>query len=124
MSINSQLDTAWSKEVKIRAGYICEWCGCTHRQLHSHHMVGRKILATRWDARNGICLCVTCHKFGKHCVHEDPEYFRDWVLSSHRKDDYIYANSKKWEEFKVNNEGRRIMLKEKKAYIKESGEKY
>ena len=101
-SVKKSLDKLWSKLVKIQAGYKCEVCGKNENQcrLNSHHIIGRTNRMTRWDLRNGCCLCTQHHKFGKQSAHEDAPWFDEW-LQKYRKKDYEYINSikneiKKW----------------------------
>lgn len=99
--IDKKLDDAWSLAVKTRAGFKCEVCGSTDKQLNSHHIVGRTNRMTRWEVRNGVCLCVAHHKFGKQSAHEDPLWFTEW-LGKNRKNDVEYINGikntiKKWQ---------------------------
>lgn len=97
--LGKKLDEAWSLAVKIRAGYRCEVCkkGST---LNSHHIVGRRNRMTRWDLRNGVCVCVKHHKFGIESFHEDPLWAKEW-LEDKRWEDYAYLymaknQIKKW----------------------------
>ena len=52
---DNELDILWSRRVKERAGYRCEFCN--EKGVESHHVFGRG-LAVRWDLNNGLCLCV------------------------------------------------------------------
>ncbi len=73
------LDKLWSIIIKERAFFTCEKCGSKLKQLNSHHIIGRRVLATRWNLENGICLCVSCHKFDKDSAHENPIEFVEWL---------------------------------------------
>ena len=90
-TVKNRMDKKWS--LIIRSLGRCEVCGkdgdCC--QLHPHHVIGRKNLDTRWDLRNGVCLCATHHTLGKQSAHEQPLWFKDW-LKEHRAEDYIYLN--------------------------------
>ena len=97
--LGKKLDEAWSLAVKIKAGYRCEVCGAKST-LNSHHIVGRRNRMTRWDVKNGVCLCVSHHKFGIESAHEDPLWFKEW-LEDKRWEDYAYLylvknQIKKW----------------------------
>jgi hypothetical protein len=59
----------WKPLVKIRAGFKCEVCGDTNRQLNSHHIEGKGNMDLRTNMENGICLCVTCHTMGQVSAH-------------------------------------------------------
>lgn len=87
-SLTKKLDNAWSELVKKRAKYKCEVCGKTDT-LNSHHIVGRVNRTLRWDVKNGVCLCVKHHKFGRQSAHEDPLWFKEW-LEDKRWEDYAY----------------------------------
>jgi hypothetical protein len=86
--LKKELDEAWSKAVKKKAGFKCEVCGKTEH-LNSHHIVGRRNRTLRWDCRNGVSLCVSHHKFGLESAHEDPLWFKEW-LEDKRWEDYQY----------------------------------
>ena len=51
-------DALWSSIV--RAAGKCRLCGSTDR-LQAAHGFSRRYLGTRWDLRNGFCLCSGCH---------------------------------------------------------------
>ena len=56
----------WQKkrlQVLERAGFECEYCGASERQLHVHHSYYEKGLAP-WDYPDASlhCLCEECHK--------------------------------------------------------------
>ena len=97
--LGKKLDDAWSLAVKIKAGYRCEVCG-KRSTLNSHHIVGRRNRTTRWDLKNGVCVCVKHHKFGIESFHEDPLWAKEW-LEDKRWEDYAYLymvknQIKKW----------------------------
>ena len=86
-----QLDKLWSEIIRSK-GY-CEICGTTVN-LNAHHIVGRINNALRWDLRNGICICVSCHKFSTHSAHNDSIGFMKWFRKNHYKD-YLYLCKKR-----------------------------
>lgn len=59
--IDKTADALWSKAVKLRTGYKCEWC--PNKAVHAHHMVHRDNTATRWRLENGVALCKACHDY-------------------------------------------------------------
>lgn len=62
-------EKAWHKAITKRDVDECRWC---HRKVvtcidrlperrEHHHVSGRVVVAIRWDVRNGLQLCGTCH---------------------------------------------------------------
>ena len=79
--IDLKLDKAWSKIVKLRAGNKCEKCEKT-AHLNSHHVIGRRNRATRWNISNGCCLCCGCHTFNSmFSAHQTPTIFSNWIIN-------------------------------------------
>lgn len=77
--IDGKLDVAWSKLVKLRAGMKCEYCGKSS-PLNSHHIFSRSKRSVRWDAMNGVCLCVAHHTFSSgFSAHKTPTEFTYWL---------------------------------------------
>ena len=75
--IKNRLDKLWSKVVR-KIGH-CELCGKTGL-LHAHHVFSRRCLNTRWNTRNGLCLCPSCHTFSTECsAHTAPREFNEWL---------------------------------------------
>lgn len=63
-------EAAWRKAIWRRDGGCCRWC---HREVRKcldlvptrgecHHISGRVVKEIRWDVRNGLLLCATCHE--------------------------------------------------------------
>jgi len=61
-SLRVMADRLWSKAVKGDWCDRCAVCGNTV-YLNSHHLIPRKSEATRYELRNGVCLCSHCHVF-------------------------------------------------------------
>ncbi len=81
----------WTAKVKDRAGRKCEMCGKKRKKyLNAHHiedLVLNKFL--KFDARNGICICPKCHKFGQYSAHKS--FCTMFVfMSKNRMDDFEY----------------------------------
>ena len=72
------LDSLWARAVKKLANNKCEYCG-KEETLNSHHLFSRNNHSVRWDVENGICLCVSHHRFGKMSAHQAPLEFAEWV---------------------------------------------
>lgn len=59
----------WKREVYTFAKYRCLCCGITVKRTlklvanraEAHHIERRSNKATRYDVRNGVCLCLECH---------------------------------------------------------------
>ncbi len=60
--LRDMADRLWSRAVRGEWGNICTICRST-RSLNSHHLIPRQHEATRYDLRNGCCLCARCHQF-------------------------------------------------------------
>jgi len=73
---NSERYTNWRNAVYARDNYTCRECGC-RGQMEAHHLISfstilreNKIKTMRqaqqckklWDVRNGLTLCLACHK--------------------------------------------------------------
>lgn len=67
----SQMATRnWSRAIKIRDNFTCQDCGIrSHKglgysvKLHSHHIKSwSKFPKLKYDLKNGITLCNSCHK--------------------------------------------------------------
>ena len=90
-TIKAKCDKLWSEIIRSK-GY-CEICGTTVN-LNAHHIISRHNKVLRWDLQNGICLCVSCHKFSTHSVHNDPLGFMEFFKKKN-PEDYKYLKNKK-----------------------------
>lgn len=80
-----KLDLIWSKKVKEKAGFKCEFCLEEGVWLNSAHIIGRRYRGTRWLIDNGMCLCYGCHrKYDEHAPEE--EKIRRIVIGQERLD--------------------------------------
>ena len=90
----------WRKAVINRDGKICRCCkrkvvaqlALAPERLEVHHVFRRDNQVTRWDRRNGVILCSSCH--------EDVTRYRVVVTQSARKlfvaaDQKTYLNADK-----------------------------
>lgn len=78
-------DWVWALIIKLLAGYRCEICGCTGKQMYAHHLIDREVLVYRYDLMNGICLCYRCHTGDKHtAAHRSPIAFQGRVAYDER----------------------------------------
>ena len=72
-------DDLWSKLVKIRAWFRCEYCWKT-TGLNSHHIRSRTNYSTRYNLDNGICLCQAHHTLSSQfSAHKTPIEFIEWI---------------------------------------------
>lgn len=72
-------DRLWSLKVKSVFGCKCAVCGATEN-LNSHHIEPRTSSAViRWDALDGISLCVIHHKYGRDAAHKSSIFFYEFV---------------------------------------------
>lgn len=86
--VDKKLDDAWSLLVKLKANNQCEYCG-KRSPLNSHHIYSRSKKSTRWDVKNGICLCVGHHTFSSSfSAHKTPLEFIRW-LDNYKGKDYM-----------------------------------
>ena len=86
-------DNLWRDIIKVDG--ICEWCGKSDGVLHSHHIMGRSRQSLRWNLRNGVCLCYSCHTpYGAHSPNAAlVEKYICWI-KSYRPDDWKYLKDK------------------------------
>jgi 5-methylcytosine-specific restriction endonuclease McrA len=54
------LDDLWSKAIKIRDHYKCQYCHAVGTE--AHHLISRRHKIARWNLLNGVCLCAFCHR--------------------------------------------------------------
>lgn len=78
----------WSREVKMRAGWVCRYNGCGEIDkslLESHHIKPREqFLESMYDLDNGQCLCIYHHAFAHDGVVRDHILAR-YALILHRR---------------------------------------
>lgn len=66
-------DKEWA--LNIRSIGSCLVCGSTN-YLNAHHLIPREIKQFRHDPNNGVCLCITHHKFSRNIsAHNSPAIF-------------------------------------------------
>ena len=72
-------DKAWATAVKDRDNYQCQRClNMPNPQgLHAHHIFTRSRRSTRHVLRNGIALCMGCHRW----AHSNPLEFHELMRS-------------------------------------------
>lgn len=76
-------DQLWAIAVKVDWNHRCAVCG-TQSALNSHHLVPRQHEATRYELRNGICLCVPHHQFDRDLSpHQNSAGWLEWLKWHH-----------------------------------------
>ena len=77
ISLN-KFDLLWAKMVRER-DRRCLHCGNT-QNLQAHHLFRRGISSTRYELKNGISLCSSCHTFNfVFSAHKTEQTFRIWA---------------------------------------------
>ena len=75
----SKQDAEFSRLIRERDKWRCRRCGTQYapgsQGLHCAHIVGRRNRELRWDERNAISLCFSCHLW----AHGNPLQFHDWL---------------------------------------------
>lgn len=60
------LDILFSKYIRTKAGWRCEYCGTKYdpptSALQTSHFHGRRKKTVRWDEQNCAALCFYCHQ--------------------------------------------------------------
>ena len=60
--MNKSAHNNWSKKVKRKANYTCEFCS-SKIVVQAHHLQDKQNHPDlAYEVTNGICLCVVCHK--------------------------------------------------------------
>lgn len=99
--LEKELDDLWRQIVVFHKQ--CEKCKKVYEKgLHAHHIFGRN-RSVRWDLRNGIALCASCHKWrGAHStsyVHQKDfhKFLVDYIGTTRLDDlEFISNQTKKW----------------------------
>lgn len=73
-----------TREIVFRRDRVCVLCGTTER-LQWSHLITRARYATRWDLRNSVVMCASCH-FRHH--RQGPEAFTLWFIHTHGAEEY------------------------------------
>jgi len=103
-TVRNRMDAKWSKIV--RSVGFCEYCKASNAQLHAHHIIGIRNLDTRWNLKNGICLCANHHTVSStFSAHETPEKFREWLIEYSGKErlDLLKIESRKGTKFTIHD---------------------
>lgn len=75
-----ELDKLWSLVVRTRDGFRCQYCNVKSTRIQPHHIFARWHKSTRWESKNGICLCNPHHIWSNtFSAHRTPTEFTLWV---------------------------------------------
>ena len=76
----NKADEAWS--LVVRSYGKCIICGSTGN-LQAHHLIDRSVKIFRHTLENGVCLCVSCHKYNRRLsAHKGSVAFSYWLLNN------------------------------------------
>lgn len=73
--LTKKLDKLFSAWIRKRDGH-CLKCGRLDGGLQCSHIAGRRSLAGRWNEKNAITLCYSCHL---RWAHQNPISFAAWL---------------------------------------------
>lgn len=74
---NNMTQTQWNSEVLERDDYTCQRCGA-NTCLDAAHIIARsQAPQLRYDTRNGITLCRSCHQR----FHQHPLEWREFLTT-------------------------------------------
>ena len=92
-------DNEWKRVIRERDLYACRYCQETEKQLHAHHIIGRRITQIRYNLDNGLLLCASHHTLGKFSAHENSIGFNEWIKEEIGEELY---EALKAESYKIN----------------------
>lgn len=72
----------WATQVRDRADRICQCCG--GEGAESHHLFEKgsaRFRHLRFDLRNGVYLCLSCHQTGPNAAHRNLADFRELMAA-------------------------------------------
>ncbi len=95
----------WSNAVRIQKGVLCSNPMCGKLASGTHHIVKRRYMVTRYDVKNGLPLCPTCHpiadrnsEFAMRMISaEDRDYLAD--MGMHTLKDWLLITRQSRDEF-------------------------
>ena len=105
------------QQIVKKRDILCYGPACESLVTSGHHMYSRSDMATCFDPRYTISLCVDCHSW----AHKKPAQFREWIISWMGEDEYYFGLRKSNSTVKNQNyieirEGlKRILVAYKKA---------
>ena len=74
---------AWKKAIRSKWDNKCMKClkSGEEYKLDCHHISYRKDI--KWDSRQGLLLCKSCHKFSHISAHKSGFEFYYWLFKTH-----------------------------------------
>lgn len=103
----------WSLCVRMK-GKTCRNCNSDY-MLQAHHIVQRTYKLSRYNTKNGLCLCSRCH-FPEHV---NPEKFRRMVISIIGEDKYNALHDRYMIQYKWTVAELRVIKEELKAELRQ-----
>lgn len=110
----SSADTAFSKAIRARDNFTCQWCGSTTNQMQCSHVFGRRHRTIRWDTLNAKCLCAGCHRKW----HESPADAMRWFRGKYGEDRELLLIEKRNQRVKVPRAEEKSIAKHYREQIK------
>lgn len=88
------LHKLWSKAIRERDEFVCQWCGKMDKKNHAHHIIPQSRCGNtgKYDISNGITLCYRCHLHRKNAEEHEYVAFIDQWLIEMRLDTYDEMN--------------------------------
>ena len=88
--MNSAKDDCYSliQEIAVARDGLCRAPGCCQIATAGHHIFGRKNMATAFNPRYALGMCVDCHV---PWAHKEPDQFNEWVISWMGEEEYYAA---------------------------------
>lgn len=80
-----KLDRMWSQIIRLKYKETCVMCGKSKEKndvvIQAHHAIKRKAAGNqaRYDLRNGIALCYSCHICHLHGESADLQWHKDYI---------------------------------------------
>lgn len=71
------LDRIFSAIILHKYNRTCQICN-SQRLCNTAHIQPKEFTSLRYNENNVLCLCVSCHKFGRNSFHQNPLWFADW----------------------------------------------
>jgi hypothetical protein len=76
------------QEIVVKRDVFCRCPGCNNLAGAGHHLFKRDRMATAFNTRYVIGVCVDCHEWARAEANE----FREWVISWMGADEYEYGH--------------------------------